>query len=94
MNASYHDLHVTTADIPRTSIFNLPYGLEVICNRVTGYRLYRMGEHRGEEILIAGEFDGPDHWLVLDVAGCVITDTYGCAGSLTAKAQEDGASPG
>jgi hypothetical protein len=30
---SYHDLHITTAQIPRTSIFNLPYGLLVTCDR-------------------------------------------------------------
>lgn len=73
---SYHDLHITTADIPRTSIFNLPYGLEVTCNRVAGWRLYRMGETRHDEpILVAGEFDGPDLWLTLDVAGHVIVDS-------------------
>ena len=31
---SYHDLHITTAQIQRMSIFNLPYGLEVACTRV------------------------------------------------------------
>ena len=33
------DLHITTAQIPRTSIFNLPYGLQVTCNRVAGWEL-------------------------------------------------------
>lgn len=42
---SYHDLHITTRDIPRTSIFNLPYGLEVTCNRVSGWRLWDSGSN-------------------------------------------------
>ena len=81
---SYHDLYVTTATIPRTSIFNLPYGLEVSCNRVNGWSLWDMNQtqppvvpavgnppSRGVEI--AGEYSRK--WLVLDVAGHVIVDS-------------------
>ena len=70
---SYHDLHITTATIPRTSILNLPFGLEVSCNRVSGWQLWRHGIE--VEQLLAGEFDGPDQWLVLDIAGTVILDS-------------------
>lgn len=63
---SYHDLHVTTAEIPRTSIFNLPYGYEISCNRVGGWSLWLNGQQVG------GEYgDG----LRIDVAGHVICDS-------------------
>jgi hypothetical protein len=76
---SYHDLHITTAQIPRTSIFNLPYGLQVTCSRVAGWQLWEMPQvipldvSRG--ILLAEEYGGPEKWLVLDVAGHVIADS-------------------
>lgn len=63
---SYHDLHITTADIPRTSIFNLPYGYEVSCNRVGGWTLWLKDQK------VAGEYDAG---LRLDVAGRVICDS-------------------
>lgn len=57
---SYHDLHITTADIPRTSIFDLPYGLRVTCSRVSGWELWQHrdspGKLRAEPVLIAGEY--------------------------------------
>lgn len=68
---TYHDLHVTTEDIPRTSIFNLQYGLEVTCTRVGGWRLWR-DEGQGRKSLVGGEYD--EKWLVLDVDGHVIVD--------------------
>jgi hypothetical protein len=64
---SYHDLHITTAAVARTSIFNLPFGLMVTCTRTAGWELW---EH---EKLIAGEYD--DHGLRLDVAGHVVVDS-------------------
>lgn len=65
---SYHDLHITTEQIERTSIFNLPYGYEVSCNRVGGWCLWFKDER------VAGEYgDG----LRLDVAGQVICDSLG-----------------
>jgi hypothetical protein len=76
---SYHSLHITTADIPRTSIFNLPYGLEVICNRVGGWCLWGTTEPgpgaKPQSRLIAGEYEGPKRWLVLDVDGHIIVDS-------------------
>lgn len=63
---SYHDLHVTTAKIPRTSIFNLPYGYEVSCNRVGGWCLWFKDQQVG------GEYGGG---LRLDVGGRVICDS-------------------
>jgi len=81
---SYHDLHITTAQIPRTSIFNLPYGLQVTCDRVAGWELRDMNQVQppmglrlpaSRGVLIAGEYDGSGEWLVLDVAGHVIVDS-------------------
>lgn len=73
---SYHDLHVTTKDIPRTSIFNLPYGLQVQCTRVAGWELWKWNDSdiRKAELL-GGEYAGPGKWLVLDVKGLVIVDS-------------------
>lgn len=67
---SYHDVHVTTASIPRTSLFDLPYGYELVCGRVVGWTL---DFNRSE--VVAGEYDGPEKWLVVDVAGHVILDS-------------------
>lgn len=69
LNESYHNLYVTTATIKRSSLFDLPYGIEVTCLRTTGWRLWNSG------VLLAGEFDGPAEWLVLDVSGHVIVDS-------------------
>lgn len=69
---SYHDLHITTAAIKRTSIFDLPYGIEVTCTRVSGWQVHRRVSEFETEVL-AGEFGGPG--LRLDVAGHVIIDT-------------------
>jgi hypothetical protein len=71
---SYHDLHITTVGINRTSIFNLPFGYEVSCNRVGGWCLWLNGQQ------VAGEYG---QGLILDVAGHVIVD------SLTAAADAD-----
>lgn len=65
---TYHDLHITTATIPRTSIFNMPYGYEVICNRVAGWELVDLHSH-----VLAGEYH--DKGLRLDVGGHVIVDS-------------------
>jgi hypothetical protein len=81
---SYHDLHITTAQIPRTRLFDLPYGLQVTCNRVAGWELWDMNQTQhprglppSKGVLVAGEYDSPDKWLVLDVAGHVIMDSRG-----------------
>lgn len=71
--SSYHDLHITTSSIERTSIFNLPHNHEVRCNRVTGWELWETIPSR--EKLLAGEYAGIDRWLVLDVDGAVIVDS-------------------
>lgn len=72
---SYHDLYVTTKDIPRTKLFNLPYGLIVMCSRVTGWELVDAKNGLRTAELLGGEYEGPDKWLVLDVSGHVITDS-------------------
>lgn len=66
---SYHDLHITTAKIPRTSIFNLPYGLLVTCARTGGWELWETKP----DLLLAGEFH--DEGLRLDVGDHVIVDS-------------------
>lgn len=73
---TYHDLHITAPGIPRTSIFNLGYEIQVTCTRVGGWRAWRMGGDSAlDGTLIGGEYDGPGHWLTLDVAGHVIADS-------------------
>lgn len=66
---SYHALHITTSERPRTRLFDLPYAVDVHCNRAAGWTVWRGAE------LLGGEYDGPLKWLVLDVAGHVICDS-------------------
>ena len=71
---TYHDLHITTQDIPRTALFDLPYGLEVSCNRVSGWCLWNTwGKDNRDHELVAGEYE--NKWLVLDVDGFVICNS-------------------
>ena len=70
---TYHDLYITTAAIPRTSISRLPYGVKVTCSRVTGWSLLDESDGYNQARLLAGEYD--DKWLRLDVDGHVILDT-------------------
>jgi hypothetical protein len=72
---SYHDLHVTTAQIPRTRLFDLPYGLVVQCTRVSGWQLWRDASDLRNWELLAGEYAGRDKWLILDVDGHVVVNS-------------------
>lgn len=72
MSPSYHDLHITCALFDRTSIFNLPYSIEVRCTRSTGWQVWERWD--GIDRKIAGEYEGPEKWLVLDVDGHIILD--------------------
>ena len=78
---SYHDLYITTAQIPRTSIFNLGYSLRVTCTHVSGWELWHYpdsgftGAVEPPPQLLAGEYAHPEKWLVLDVNGTVIVDS-------------------
>lgn len=77
---SYHDLYVTTPKNARTRLFDLPYAVEVTCTRAAGWRVWVTEgatevDGSGLRHLIAGEYDGPEYWLVLDVAGHVICDS-------------------
>lgn len=72
---SYHDLFITTATIPRTSIFSLGYGLRVTCTRAAGWRLWDASKRPDNPMLLAGEYDEHHQWLVLDVGGMVIVDS-------------------
>jgi hypothetical protein len=72
---SYHDLFITTDKIKRTSIFNLPFGLEVACTKAAGWCLWRNAWAGQPAEMLAGEYD--DCGLRLDVAGHVIIDSLG-----------------
>ena len=67
--SSYHGLYITTEEIQRTSIFNLPFNLAIICTRTAGWELRDMKADKA----IAGEYS--DCWLVLDVDGHIILDS-------------------
>ena len=71
---TYHDLFITTKDIDRTSIFDLPYNYRVECQRTTGWILTHTNLDTMNTIVIASEYDD-ENWLVLDVKGYVIVDS-------------------
>ena len=77
---TYHDLHITTPKIARTSIFNLPFRVQVHCTRVGGWKVWAMKEGGLLEEELGGEYGydaetGEGNWLVLDVAGHLICDS-------------------
>lgn len=69
---SYHNLHIQTTDIPRTSIFDLPFSLMITCTRAAGWELWQTNALMNF-VVIAGEF--AKHGLRLDVNGVVIVDS-------------------
>jgi len=70
---SYHDLHITTPQIARTSICDLPYRVRVQCTRVGGWEVWAITEGHLPEELLGAEYEEPG--LRLDIAGHVICDT-------------------
>lgn len=76
---SYHDLFITTAKIPRTSIFNLPFRISVRCSRTAGWTVWALKEGNLKEELLGGEYDYDEEtgegWLILDVAGYEICNS-------------------
>jgi len=72
---TYHDLHITTPTMARTSIFNLPYRVQVTCSRVGDWRVWARAEKAlfGEVPLLEEDL-GADGFR-LDVAGFVIHDS-------------------
>lgn len=70
---SYHDLHITTATMPRTRIFDLPYSTRVTCTRCGGWEVWEVQD--GTERQLAGEYAGAGKGLRLDVSGHVIVDS-------------------
>jgi hypothetical protein len=75
---SYHDLHITTKDIKRTSVFNLPFNILVICSRVGGWEVWDThgsGTDLKGWTLLGGEYDD-EKPLSLDVKGKVIVDSF------------------
>lgn len=65
-NPTYHDVHIQTAQIERTSISNLPYYYKLMCTRTGGWELFK-----GDE-LVAGEYDKVG--IRVDVNGLIIAD--------------------
>lgn len=82
---SYHDLHITTAHIPRTKLFNMPFRFFVQCTRVGGWELWQTPDRVENATLVAGEYEGGDKWLVLDVAGHIIVDGRKVEGTVDAE---------
>jgi hypothetical protein len=75
---SYHDLFITTAEIKRTSIFNLPFNIQVTCSRVGGWEVWNTNgstDFKGWTLL-GGEYDGSEKPLKLDVNGEAIVDSF------------------
>jgi hypothetical protein len=74
---SYHDLHITTVDIDRTSIFNLPFNVQVICTRVGGWEAWNThgSTDLGKWTLLGGEYN-EEKPLKLDVAGKTVVDSF------------------
>lgn len=72
---SYHDLFITLPGMKRTSIFNLPFNLQVICTRVAGWEVWTTNGYSDTSkwSLLGGEFDG-EKPLKLDVKGDIIVD--------------------
>lgn len=73
MTFSYHDLHITTETMDRTSICDLPFDVQVMCTRSGGWEIWRRPDEDGEQEVLAGEFSNDR--LRLDVGGVVIVDT-------------------
>lgn len=73
---SYHDLYVTTPEIKRTSVFDLPFNLIVICTRSGGWELWNTnGSGQPDKwVQLGGEYS--DRPLKLDVRGKVIVNSF------------------
>ena len=74
---SYHDLSITTNDIKRASIFDLPFNVQVLCTRVGGWEVWNT--HNSTDLkmwtLLGGEYD-EDKPLKLDVKGKIIVNSF------------------
>jgi hypothetical protein len=74
---SYHDLYITTKEIKRTSIFNLPFNIQVICTRVGGWEVWNT--HASTDLnmweLLGGEYENKKP-LRLDVKEEIIVDSF------------------
>lgn len=74
MRLGYHDLHITTPTMERTSIVDFPFRVSVMCTRVGGWEVWANAEGPDlKEELLAGEYHTGG--LRLDVAGTIIIDT-------------------
>jgi len=72
---TYHDLHITTPTLERTSIFNLPFRVQVTCSRVGDWRVWARSEGGMFGMAELPEEDLGVDGFRLDVAGFVIHDS-------------------
>lgn len=72
---TYHDLHITTPTMERTSIFNLPYRVQVTCSRVGAWGVWARAEGEMFGGVALPEENLGEHGFRLDVAGHVIHDS-------------------
>ena len=70
---NFRDLYITTKDISRTAICDLPFSLEVVCTRVAGWQLWNYHHKYGQHYIVAGEFE--KEGLILDINVEVIVDS-------------------
>ncbi|QDH83663.1 hypothetical protein [Achromobacter phage Motura] len=68
---SYHDLFITTPDIERTSISDLPFPLMVTCSRLGGWELW--SGCSADSKLLAGEYHSKG--IKLECQGVVLVNT-------------------
>jgi hypothetical protein len=74
LTLSYHDVYITTPELPRTALSNLPFNVQVLCTRTGGWEVWHTPVRDKPAVLLAGEFAGDEQALRLDVAGHVIVD--------------------
>lgn len=65
---TYQHLNITTREIERTALFNLPHEYHVTCTRTDGWQLWH------NHLIMAGEYN-ETNGLRLDVEGFVICDS-------------------
>jgi hypothetical protein len=74
---SYHDLNITTNEIKQTSIFDLPFNIQVICTRVGGWEVWDTcgSTDLVKWILLGSEYD-ENKPLKLDVKDEIIVNSF------------------
>ncbi|MFL5285973.1 MAG: hypothetical protein ACJ8AW_34600 [Rhodopila sp.] len=55
---SYHDLYITTSEIQRTSIRDMPFRVQVRCTRLSGWTVWTLREGNLRDSYLGGEYGG------------------------------------